>query len=472
MPKACAQKRRRKDDWDFDMDSTTERRVVLDTRLGLQGPQSVVFQILAVLLGAGLWRPLRAWLLSLTHLGAFLARWETAAAVLESPWTSAGCLLVALLVAAGLGKRYGSTPATSFIFAVVASPLYLALVLVRWSVVGAVRLFGRSFSLVSGFGRLAETLVRRPAGLFYLLCAGAAVSWAVLALQSIPGLVMALSIGVLPLIACLTVVWLYFWTFDPLAALQGVKTVWVRSLAAAAEVQKRQIQAALAANDEEALAREHEAARKAFAWFRRAADRITEPNVVAPATVHLFVALLILVAGGIAVLFAVSYRGLHAIQPEQMVVTPGHESFLEFLHFSLRTLVFSDDRFVYTAGPLTRLVSFIELVCGMGLFTILILTFSTVSLRQAASAREALRQDFERTLDTWKKDPVLSSVLNLSEVPKNGEPARSQHETPGCEGRNRGAAKVPGGLSRSPVPPSRETGNDTGKAQGVSRFSI
>lgn len=53
----------------------------------------------------------------------------------------------------------------------------------------------------------------------------------------------------------------------------------------------------------------------------------------------------------------------------------------------------------------------------MGLFTVLVLTFSTVSLHRAAAAREALRRHFDLTLAQFTEDPIISAALAADAQP-------------------------------------------------------
>ncbi|OUM88712.1 MAG: hypothetical protein BAA01_00085 [Bacillus thermozeamaize] len=333
------------------MADTVERRAVIDSRFGLSGAPAVVSQVLAWLLGLGIWRPLRAWLPAVTGLDAVVSKSELATAIHASLWTSGASLLLAGLVAALLRQQHGSGPANSFLAAVLTFPLYVPVMALGWSILVVERVLGRSVSLAAALGRFVNTLLRKPRGLFYPACLGAAVTFAILKLPLAPGVVRALCLGGLPIIAALSVLWMYNWTFDPLAALDGIKSVWDTVLTLSGELRKQQIAAAVAAKDPARVAREYETVRRLVEKFARAADTLTGSHLVTPLTVHVFVLLLVLVTAGMSVMFAVAYQGLHAIDPGQLVVAPGHDTFLDFLHLSVRTLLFSDDRYVYPEGP-------------------------------------------------------------------------------------------------------------------------
>ncbi|GEM_PF-6824769 len=331
------------------------RQAVIDTTMGLEGTKSVVSLVLALTLGFGLWRPLRGWVLSVTGLDGLVLRSELALAVHDSWWTSLVSLALAGLVAAVLKRLYGSAPATAFLTAVLAFPLFVFAVVLSW----CVRMTGGLFAMAAGLGGFSDALIRRPWGLVFLVILGGAASWAALKLEGAPFVVRTLCAVVLPGVAALTVLWMYFWTFNPLAALDGVKGLWDQALGLVAAAKKARIAKALAAGDHAAVEHEYASTRRIVDTLETMADRLTQPHVVTPVTVHLFVGLLVLVTLCVSGLFAVSYVGLYRLAPGEVYVSPGHETGADFLYFSVRTLLFADDRFLYAAGATARLVSFV-----------------------------------------------------------------------------------------------------------------
>lgn len=149
--------------------------------MGLEGTKSVVSLVLALTLGFGLWRPLRGWVLSVTGLDGLVLRSELALAVHDSWWTSLVSLALAGLVAAVLKRLYGSAPATAFLTAVLAFPLFVFAVVLSW----CVRMTGGLFAMAAGLGGFSDALIRRPWGLVFLVILGGAASWAALKLEAL-----------------------------------------------------------------------------------------------------------------------------------------------------------------------------------------------------------------------------------------------------------------------------------------------
>lgn len=211
----------------------------------------------------------------------------------------------------------------------------------------------------------------------------------------------------LPLFSLIIVAWLYKWHFSPMILYDAFKDLINFIIEVYFDHEKDQLNKHCNEGNKDKLKKLKNELEKMKKKSEELKNEITVNNLRAFLT-NIFVLIFLYISALVILNFSFSFYGLYKIFPQEFLINIENPSLVNFIILSIRTLFFNDYHIIRPISLNLQRLIIVQSVCGIFLFVILIMIFSSVSVEKA--------KDYEPKLKDRISKIISRIDVNLEEI--------------------------------------------------------